>query len=206
MKTQKITFILLLILLASINGQARAQRHAPKSDSTTAESRLRNAISFCPGGIFLGIYSINFERMLKPHHGLVFRMDYENVPRTYSEANLETYGLGAIVNYRYHLNGKLESSYLGAFGRIRGYMGHGSLGGTRFDYTIPEVTLGFNAGKRWIWKSGFTLNFALGYGHIMKARQIKNNSSGASEAVDVFEKKYDFINGFLGEFSIGYAF
>jgi hypothetical protein len=50
------------------------------------------------------------------------------------------------------------------------------------------------------------MNFALGYGYFYDEQKVNNSSQAALDAIDVFRDNYDFLNGFLGEFSIGYAF
>ncbi len=192
----------LLLNVESVN----AQNIEVKTDSTSKEKEFKNAINVCPGGVFFGIYSANYERLIKPHHGIMGRIDYEHIPKTYSDANINAHGKAVVLNYRYHINGKLESYYAGAFARYSMYKGKGSIDDEQFEFKIPEVTLGLNIGKRWIWNSGITLNLALGYGYMKSGKEIENSSPEAEAAIKVFEKEYDFLSGFLGEFSVGYAF
>lgn len=177
-----------------------------KKDTASITAPRIQAINMCPGGIALGIFSVNYERLLKPNHGIVFRADYELVPKTYSDAKIDANGKAFIVNYRYHFSGEMNSLFLGAFSRYRVYKGEGALEGIPFDFSIPEVTVGANAGKRWVWNNGFTMTFALGYGHFMGKTKVDESTPDIDDAIDVFKKEYDFLNGFLGEFSIGYAF
>jgi len=170
------------------------------------EKEFTQTINMCPLGIALGIYSANYEYLLNQTHGFVARLDYEAVPKTYSDANLNVDGKAAILNYRYHFNKKMNSYYLGAFTRYREYSGDGISDNEKFDFKISEFTVGLNAGKKWVWNSGFNINFALGYGLSFDKRTTSRTSSAIEAAVDTFENEYDFINGFLGEFSIGYAF
>lgn len=167
---------------------------------------FKQSINMCPLGIALGIYSMNYEYMIGDHHGLVFRLDYEAVPKSYSNANIEVDGKAAIINYRYHFSGKLESYYVGAYGRYRIYSGEGNLSSTSFDFDIKETTIGLNVGKRWVWDSGFNINFTLGYGYSFQDKNQSLSSDAINGAIKVFEDDYDFIDAFLGEFSIGYAF
>jgi len=105
-----------------------------------------------------------------------------------------------------HIGGGLNSYYAGAFARYRKIKGDGTLDTGDFNFSLPEYTLGLNVGKRWIWNSGFTMNFALGYGYAFDDLEVSNSSQAAVDAIDVFRDEYAFMSGFLGEFSIGYAF
>ncbi len=170
------------------------------------EKGFNQAINMCPLGMAFGIFSANYEYMINQTHGIVFRLDYESVPNTYSDANINVDGKAAIMNYRYHLNKKLGSYYLGAFARYREYSGDGISGAEKFDFTISEFTIGLNAGKRWVWDSGFNINFTLGYGYSFDDRKTSKSNASIESAIDTFTNEYDFIDAFLGEFSIGYAF
>lgn len=200
----KKTSLGLLACLILATGLLKAQQAA---DNTTEKRQsFKHAFNMCPGGIALGIFSVNYEQLIKPNHGLMVRFDYEAIPRTYSDADIESQGFAGIVNYRYHLKGEMNSLFLGAYGRFRVYKGEGNLEGSGFDFSIPETTLGLNAGKRWAWNSGFTMTFALGYGISFQDRKVDNSTPAIESAIDQFEKGYDFIDPFLGEFSIGYTF
>ena len=111
-----------------------------------------------------------------------------------------------ILNYRYHFKPSLNSYYAGAFARYRKYNGDGKLAAESFDFKIPECTIGLNIGRRWVWESGFTMNFALGYGYHYDELKLDNRTPAIEKSIDDFKYEYDFFNGFLGEFSIGYAF
>ncbi|HPF64828.1 DUF3575 domain-containing protein [Lentimicrobium sp.] len=196
----------LLIGILFISQSVIAQSSDVPNDSTESSLNFKNAINFCPGGIAFGIFSANVEHLFGRHHGLVLRGDYEAIPRTYSDAGINASGKAVILNYRYHIGGGLNSFYAGAFARYRKYKGDGTLETGKFDFSISECTVGLNAGKRWVWKSGFTMNFALGYGYFYDEQKVNNRSQAALDAIDVFRDNYDFLNGFLGELSIGYAF
>jgi len=110
------------------------------------------------------------------------------------------------LNYRWHFSGALESVFLGSYLRYRVYKGHGTSEETKFEFTLPELTVGLNIGKRWVWDSGFNITFALGYGISKSSRDIDPNSDTFKSTLENFEKEYDFVGPFLGEFSLGYAF
>lgn len=200
---KRLTISAVVIMSVFFTGNASAQSHEKKDRWI---SPARTAINVCPGGIAFGFYSANVEHLFGENHGIVLRGDLETIPKTYSDANIDANGKAAILNYRYHFGGGLNSFYAGAYGRFRNIKGDGTLESGDFDFKLPEYTVGLNAGKRWIWKSGFTLNFALGYGLTFDKLKVNNSSPEAVDAIDVFRNDYAFMNGFLGEFSIGYAF
>jgi hypothetical protein len=191
-----------------LTGALEAQVVEKVTSTETIEPRdeFKHAINMCPGGIAFGIYSINYAQLFGSNHVLVGRFDYEDIPKTYTDANIESSGVAFILNYRWHFSGKMNSTYLGAYSRYRVYNGSGTLESTTFDFEIDELTLGLNVGKRWVWNSGFNLNFALGYGFSFDNREIDPTNTSLESTVDNFESEYDFIDPFLGEFSIGYAF
>ncbi len=100
----------------------------------------------------------------------------------------------------------MRSAYLGAFTKYRIYNGTGTLDSTKFDFSIPEFTVGINVGKRWVWKSGFNVNVAIGYGIITIGRESDPDNPEINLIIDEFESKYDFLNPLLLEVSIGYSF
>jgi len=204
-KVKRLTFSAAIMMSVLFAGNANAQGDK-KTDSERWISPARTAINACPGGIAFGFYSANVEHLFGENHGLVLRGDLETIPETYSDANIDASGKAIILNYRYHIGGGLNSFYAGAFARYRKIKGDGSLETGDFDFRLPECTVGLNVGKRWIWKSGFTLNFALGYGYAYDELKVNDSSQAALDAIDVFRDDYAFMNGFLGEFSIGYAF
>ncbi|MCP5063518.1 MAG: hypothetical protein GY936_13810, partial [Ignavibacteriae bacterium] len=76
----------------------------------------------------------------------------------------------------------------------------------KFDLTIQSYSIGLNAGKRWVWNSGFNIVFSLGYGLDINNREANPTNNSIESILDQFEKDYDFMSPFYGEFSIGYAF
>ena len=204
-KVKRLIYSAVVIMSVLFAGKASAQSHE-KKDSERWISPAKTAINVCPGGVAFGFYSANIEHLFGENHGIVLRGDLETIPQTYSDANIDASGKAVILNYRYHIGGGLNSFYAGAFARYRNIKGDGTLDSGTFDFKLPECTVGLNVGKRWIWKSGFTLNFALGYGYAYDELKVNNSSQAAIDAIDVFRDDYAFMNGFLGEFSIGYAF
>lgn len=166
----------------------------------------RHAINFCPGGIAFGIFSANYEYLITPKNGIVARVDYEAIPKTYTSANIESSGKAFILNYRRHFSGEMNSFYTGAYTRFRVYKGDGNINSQEFNFKIPEVTIGLNIGKRWVFKSGFNINLSFGYGVSFQNKKLSISNDAVSSSVDSWEDSYDFIDPFLGEFSIGYSF
>ncbi|QGY42199.1 DUF3575 domain-containing protein [Maribellus comscasis] len=204
-RIKRLTFSAVAIMLILFAGNTSAQSHE-KKDSEKWKSPARTALNVCPGGVAFGFYSANVEHLFGENHGLVLRGDLETIPKTYSDTNIDANGKAVILNYRYHFGGGLNSFYAGAFGRYRKINGDGTLETGKFDFSLPECTVGLNVGKRWIWESGFTINFALGYGYAYDELKVNNSSQAAIDAINVFSNDYAFMNGFLGEFSFGYAF
>jgi hypothetical protein len=187
--------ITLLFILSPLAAQSESEETAP-----------RHAINACPLGVAFGIFSVNYEYLVAPSHGILGRLDYEMIPETYSEGSIDAAGYAAVINYRKHLRDSLDSFYVGTYGRYRVYLGDGRLSGQEFSFALPEVTIGINVGRRWLWENGFNLNLTFGYGYAYSWREVENTSVEATKAIDAFEDEYAFMSPFLGEFSIGYAF
>lgn len=200
-----IKIVFLSIIFSIFMGSSLSAQKLSGADSLKV-SQFRHAINFCPVAIAFGFYSVNYEYMLKPSHGLVFRGDYEAITKAFSEGDIDPYGYSFILNYRYHLKPAMSSFFVGAYGRYRVYEGEGELEGSDFEFERPDFTIGLNAGKRWAWKSGFNITFALGYGYSWDDLEVTPNSPAAKDAVNKFLDDYDFASPFYGEFSIGYAF
>lgn len=192
--------LLIMILFGNLYSNAQ------NLHSTSDIKEFKQAINFCPLAIAFGIYSMNYERLLNEHHGILIRGDYESVPNNYSQAQIDVSGKAAILNYRYHIKGGLNSFFVGAFSRYRVYNGDGNLNGTTFDFKNPEYTIGANLGKRWILKNGLNLNLVWGYGFFMDKLDSSNSQKEILESIGTFQNEYDLYNGMYGEFSIGYAF
>lgn len=200
-KIKLLSFAILLTLMVSLNAQT-------KTINTTElpEPDFRNSINMCPFGIAFGIYSVNYERLITPYNGIVLRADYEAIPKTYSSANIESYGYSFIINYRYHFSGKMNSIYLGAYSRFRTFEGEGKTSSTDFDFTRYDMSYGLNAGKKWVWNSGININFSLGYGFSNDWKKVSESNSEIDKAIRDYEDSYDFMSPFYGELSIGYTF
>ncbi len=202
---KKLLFSIIFTFCIFIIGNLVVQA-ASENEPISSENKFRHAINFCPGGLAVGILAVNYEHFFNSNHGLVIRIDYESIPKNYSDAKIEASGVAFILNYRWHFSNEMNSMYLGAFARYRIYKGTGTLELKKFNFTMPDYTFGLNVGKRWVWKSGFNINTTFGYGLNKKKRNVTPTDPSIESAIDIFENGYDFMNPFLLEISIGYAF
>ncbi len=196
-----LAFALLTTITFSQNSSQEPSKLVNDSNKT-----FKHSLNFCPGGIIFGVYAVNYEYLFKPHHGIVTRFDYEAIPKSYTDANIESNGVAFILNYRYHFSGELKSTFVGVYSRYKIYNGYGTLGSQDFDFNLKHFTMGVNAGKRWVWNSGFNITFQLGYGLATDNRNATPTSESIESILNAFEKKYEFIDPFFGELSIGWAF
>jgi len=203
MKTLKVLFICIFL---SSNVVAQVEVDSSLSKSNSPRSEFKHAINICPIAPIFGFYSINYEYLISPKNGIVARFDYEDVPKAYTDASIESSGKGFTLNYRRHLSGEMNSLFLGAYTRYRIYKGNGELDSQKIDLTLQSYSIGLNAGKRWAWNSGFTIVFSLGYGLDINNKETNPNDNSFESIVDQYEKEYEFMSPFYGEFSIGYTF
>ncbi len=202
MNLKKVLVLVACLLIVSLISAAEGNK-LTKAEKDLKIDGFKQSINSCPGGLVFGVYSINYERLLKPKLGLVARFDFENISEKYSGDKFDATGLGFILNYRRHFSPSLKSFYLGSYVRYRVYDGTGEDGQIDFDFDISEFTIGLNAGKRWVWSSGFNINFMLGYGVAFTDTEVDDSNE---DAYDKFTDKYSFEGPMLGEFSIGWAF
>jgi hypothetical protein len=198
----KVTALVICIFLSS---HVLAQESA-SGGNNSQRSQFKHAINVCPIAPVFGIYAVNFEYLLSPQNGIVARFEYEAVPKTYTDANIESSGKAFTLNYRRHLKEGMNSMFVGAYGRFRKYKGDGELESAKFDFTMSSYTFGLNTGKRWIWNSGFNIAFSVGYGYSFDSREAIPTNEGIESALNQLEDEYDFMSPLLGELSIGYAF
>lgn len=200
-----LTTLIFCIFLTS-NVFAQSEDTLSSSGISSSSNYFNQAVNMCPGGIIFGIYSVNYEYLAGQNHGLVARFDYESVSETLSDDTMDANGYGFTFNYRWHFSGIMESFYIGSYARYKLYKGNATDGSTKFDFTLHEYTLGLNAGKRWVWNSGFNINCAFGYGISQLNKETEPTSASIDAKLDEFVDNYTFIDPFYGEISIGYAF
>jgi hypothetical protein len=201
----KLAIFAICILLCS-NLAAQVEKESDSSSLVSPRIEFKHALNVCPIAPVFGIYAINYEYLISPKNGIVARFEYEAVPDTYTDANIESSGKAFTLNYRRHLKEGMNSLFLGAYTRYRKYKGDGELDSEKFDFTLSSYTFGLNAGKRWAWNSGFNIVFSVGYGYSADSREAIPTNEGIEAVLDQLEDEYDFMSPFLGELSIGYAF
>ena len=181
---------LFLIALFSAASNVNAQTN---NDTSNIEPRdeFKQAINFCPIALAFGIYSVNYERLLTVHHGIMIRGDYESIPKRIAPEGINVDAKAAIVNYRYHLCGGMNSLFVGVFGRYRVFEGDALANEIPFDFTISEFTVGANLGKRWVFNSGFNITLNAGYGHFMDQLNTTDKSYEAAQEIKRFTNDYD---------------
>jgi len=214
MKSLQTVFFLGCLFLLNVSA-AGENKTSTNPDTTLHIRDFKHSINSCPVAPAFGIYSVNYEYLFKPHHGLVVRVDYESIPKRfdhgsvpdiYPGADIMASGIGYILNYRYHVSGNMNSLYIGAYGRYRYFKGNGTVESTEFNFSVPEWTLGVNAGKRWVFESGFNISFGFGWGMSRENWNAEPSSTKVDEMIEAFKSKYDFFTPFYGEGSIGFAF
>lgn len=206
MKKMIILIVFTFCIFLTSTGFAQFAELDSITDPTQSSKTFRHALNICPIAPAFGIYAVNYEYLFTPKHGILARIEYEDVPKAYTDASIESNGWAYSLNYRRHLSEEMNSIFIGAYSRYRNYKGSGTLESKKFDFKLPSFTLGLNAGKRWVWNSGFNITFSLGYGFSMDDRQATPSDAAIETILDKFEKEYDFISPFYGELSIGYAF
>ncbi len=198
--------VLSICIFISSNLVAQVEEGSSLTKLNSPRSEFKHAINICPIAPIFGFYSINYEYLISPKNGIIARFDYEDVPKTYTDAAIESSGIGFTLNYRRHLSEEMNSPFLGAYTRYRTYKGNGELGSEKIDLTLQSFSIGLNVGKRWTWDSGFNIVFSLGYGIDINNSETKPNDGSFDHIVDQFKQEYEFMSPFYGEFSIGYAF
>jgi hypothetical protein len=103
------------------------------------------------------------------HHGLVARAEYAPLHDT---SAVDGTAIAGILDYRYHFAPKMQSFFVGAYGRYRYVYGDGSVDGAAFDFEVPEVNVGLHAGYRWVIWSGINAVFAAAYGYSWQRKKL----------------------------------
>ncbi len=194
--------LLLIILILSSPLIAEEQETNPP---------VNQAINICALAIpIMNLYVLSYEYLLADYHGIALRA--EIIPLKDSDTGIDGLGSAAVINYRWHPFSRIDSFFVGPYARYRYVTGSGNISGTSFDYSIPEFTLGINAGYRWIFgSSGFNVVMAAGYGYSWREENFSTNTSAIQTAFREFKGANagttNFVDApFYGEFSLGYAF
>ena len=105
MKKMKSMFTVLSIcIFLSGNVAAQMDEDSSSTNSVSPRSEFKHAINICPIAPVFGIYAINYEYLISPKNGFVARFEYEAVPKTYTDASIESSGTSFTLNYRRHLS------------------------------------------------------------------------------------------------------
>jgi len=183
-----------------------AQVEKKATDSYAPRKDFKHAVNVCPIAVFLGVYAVNYEYLFVPSHGLDARFEYQSIPKTYTDASIESNGISFSLNYRWHISKEMNSLFLGSYVRYSLYNGTGAVAETKFDFTINDFTWGLNVGKRWAWNSGLNVTIAAGYGIATNSSQSHPTDPSIEAAIDQYKNDYDFLSPVYGEVSMGYAF
>ena len=132
--------VLSICIFLSSNVVAQVEEESSLSKSDFPRSEFKHAINICPIAPVFGFYSINYEYLISPKNGIVARFDYEDVPNVYTDASIESSGIGFTLNYRRHFSGEMNSIFLGAYTRYRIYEGSGELESEKFDLTLQSYS------------------------------------------------------------------
>jgi len=195
----------LCLFVFILSGNLLAQ--SPQSNEVISKrSTFKQALNVCPIAPIFGVYALNYEYLITPRDGFLARIEYEDVPKTYTDAEIESNGIAYSINYRRHLSSLMNSFFVGAFVRYRNYKGDGEIEGTKFDFTLPSLTGGLNVGKRWAWNSGFNITVSFGYGIMKDYRKATPSTQAVEQSIDQLVKEYDFMTPIYPEVSAGYAF
>jgi len=202
---QKVLCLSLCILAVCLSSNILAQSKIGK-EGVSKRSAFKHAINVCPLAPLFGVYALNYEYLITPHNGLLARVEYEDVPKTYTDANIESNGMLYSLNYRRHFSPELNSFFAGAYVRYRHFKGGGEIENTGFDFKIQSVTIGLNAGKRWVWNNGINITVSAGYGFSKDNRKSTPSINAIENALNQLEKEYDFLSPLYPEISAGFAF
>ena len=110
-----------------LSGSLFAQSENLSTNGDSPRSTFKHAINICPIAPVFGVYAVNYEYLIDSKNGLLFRVEYEDVPKSYTDANIETNGMAYSLNYRRHFSGEMNSFFAGAFVRYRIYKGDGEI-------------------------------------------------------------------------------
>lgn len=179
------------------------------SESAIAKDKIagfNEAIQIYPFGLLVLNFAGNYEKLLQKRHGLMVEGNFQLMNTENSN-----YGLG--LHYRYHYFSKpkhrgMNSPYCGPFikyNHITGTAWEEDMYG-RKDYTmsVDALRAGINWGRRWVWNSGFNINFRIGYG--LPIHMVYNWQPAIPEAVNQIEALMTTFSGIDGELTAGFAF
>ncbi len=166
----------------------------------------RHSFQFNIAGLAFERYGIAYELRLTPRHAL-FIQGGGSFPGISEE---KEYGFG--IHYKYFLQPVKDARFLGLFQsaykntfvdfNVR-YM---NLDGIHEDaqFKYEAFFIGPEIGQTYVWNSGFTISYWLGYGPPIGADFIWNDTVPADG--DSFAKTYKYSSGLDFGLSLGYSF
>lgn len=177
--------------------------------TTSAQNEPKHAINICAIAIpVMNMYVLNYEYLYQKRHGLAARIEF--APKL-KGANTNGTMFAGVLNYRWHFSPELKNFFVGPYVRYRYVYGSGIAETKKYDYKVPEVNLGLNAGYRWVSKIGINVVLSAGYGYSFVKENISPYDSDINTAFSKFKNANNTNNAvldapFYGEVSIGYAF
>jgi hypothetical protein len=192
--------VLCTIIIASIIGQASLK-------SQTNDSLLyRNSLQFNIAGLGFERWGIAYELRMTPRHAL-FVQGGGSIPVICEE---KEYGFG--LHYKYFLQPVsdpkflwlFKSAYRNTFLDLNGrYM---NLDGIHDDaeWLFESFYIGAGIGQTWVWNSGFTISYWLGYGPPIGGDYSWKDA--VPEDGESWAKMYKYSSGLDFGLSLGYSF
>ncbi len=185
-------------------GTARADQ-APAAAVTATSPRV-NSVNVSPLGLFLGSYTVNYERLMGSH-GLLVEGAFAN--QSNNDATSRNGGIN--VGYRWHWRGKQNSGFLGVTAGFSMGTGTGTVDSNgmskSFDVNTRIFSVTGNVGKRWAMDNGLNLTLRIGAGYGNYDVSTDSTDPDAQGAVDVVNNLLTWLPvAFDGELSLGYTF
>lgn len=192
MKKPLITLTVILMIPASSFSQ--------DSTSTRPKKIYRRAFQVKPLDPVFGRVTANYEHLINQKHGLYFEGSL--LDSRHSTGNVFTIG------YWRHREGKMSGKFWGPFIKIADYeseIQEKTDEGTRWRcYSIESVAAGLCTGKRWVYKSGFSIVFRVGYGYPFV--DFKWVGDKPEEGAGIIKGMLWLMEGLSGELSVGWSF
>ncbi len=170
------------------------------STSVKAVKTYRHGLQVKPLDPIFGKYTMGYEFLINQRHGLYFEGSLMDSP--HSLGNIVTFG------YWRHREGRMGGKFWGPFLKIADYeaeVKEKTDEGTFWRrYSIESVAIGLCTGKRWLYKSGFSIVFRVGYGYPFV--DFKWKGPKPEEGAGLIEGMLWIMEGLSGELSIGWSF
>lgn len=205
MKTFLSTIILvLLVTFGYSNELVRTKAYTTKKEEPAILNR--HSVQLNVAGLAFERYGITYEYRLAPRHTIMVQGG-GSIPFICEE---KEYGFG--LHYKYYINPKNDAKFLGLFKSAQRstfldlnarYM---NLDGIHegAECLFESYFIGAGIGQLWVWKSGFSISYWLGYGPPIGAEfSWKNTVPDDGES---WAKMYTNSSGLDFGLSLGYSF